>query len=86
MGKLSKDRVRRVPAWLFNERSPWMTTAAAAEYLGFTSRTLRRWRAAGAGPVYYPRRRFVRRQVAELDAFIRRRSSAEIQREGKQRL
>jgi hypothetical protein len=50
--------------------SPWLTTRAAAEYLGCTAGTLKTWRAAGAGPRYHGRHRFVRYNVADLDAFV----------------
>jgi hypothetical protein len=67
----SRDGARDRSAWLSDERSPWMTTAAAAEYLGCTPGTLKTWRAAGAGPKYHGRHRFVRYHVAELDAYVR---------------
>ena len=50
--------------------SPWLTTTAAAAYLGCTPGTLKTWRAAGAGPRYHGRHRFVRYNVADLDAFV----------------
>jgi helix-turn-helix protein len=50
--------------------SPWLTTTAAAEYLGCTPGTLKTWRAAGAGPRYHGRHRFVRYHVADLNAFV----------------
>ena len=50
--------------------SPWLTTVAAAEYLGCTPGTLKTWRAAGAGPKYHGRHRFVRYHIDDLDAFV----------------
>ena len=50
--------------------SPWLTTTAAAEYLGCTPGTLKTWRAGGAGPKYHGRHRFVRYHVTDLDAFV----------------
>ena len=50
--------------------SPWLRTAAAAEYLGCTPGTLKTWRAAGAGPRYHGRHRFVRYHVTDLDDFV----------------
>ena len=35
-----------------------------------TPGTLKTWRAAGAGPKYHGRHRFVRYKVADLDAFV----------------
>jgi hypothetical protein len=46
--------------------SPWLTTTTAAEYLGCTPGTLKTWRAAGSGPKYHGRHRFVRYHVADL--------------------
>jgi hypothetical protein len=51
--------------------SPWLKTAAAAEYLGCTPGTLKTWRAAGAGPRYLGRHRFVRYHVEDLDNYVR---------------
>jgi hypothetical protein len=53
------------------ERSPWMTTVAAARYLSSTPGTLKTWRASGAGPKHHGTHRFVRYHVSELDQFMR---------------
>ena len=52
-------------------RSPWLTTAQAAEYLGATQGTLKTWRATGCGPKYHGKHRFVRYHMDDLDAFMR---------------
>jgi hypothetical protein len=57
----------RAPA----DRSPWMTTVAAARYLSSTPGTLKTWRASGAGPKHHGTHRFVRYHVSELDQFMR---------------
>jgi len=50
--------------------TPWLRTAAAAEYLGCTPGTLKTWRASGAGPRHHGRHRFVRYHVSDLDDFV----------------
>jgi Helix-turn-helix domain len=70
MERTPENGARRVPDLLSDDRSPWMTTVAAAEYLGCTPGTLKTWRAAGAGPKYHGRHRFVRYHIADLDAFV----------------
>jgi hypothetical protein len=53
------------------DRSPWMTTVAAARYLSSTPGTLKTWRASGAGPKHHGTHRFVRYHVSDLDRFMR---------------
>ena len=65
-----KNSAQSATATLSGERSPWLTTPAAAEYLGCTPGTLKTWRASGAGPRYHGRHRFVRYHVSDLDDFV----------------
>src|SRR5262245_43664301 len=54
--------------------------AQAAQYLGVSDKTLRRWRWAGRGPGYIKLGSAVRYDTADLDAFLdagRRHSTAE---------
>jgi excisionase family DNA binding protein len=48
--------------------------ARAAAYLGVTASTLRSWKTKGTGPKYYRAGRLIRYRVAQLDAWIERRS------------
>lgn len=50
---------------------PWLTTQAAAKYLGCHPDTLRRWRREGCGPLCNKRGKFIRYHVDELDNWIR---------------
>jgi hypothetical protein len=53
------------------DRSPWMTTVAAARYLSSTPGTLKTWRASGTGPKHHGTHRFVRYHIGDLDRFMR---------------
>jgi hypothetical protein len=53
------------------DRSPWMTTVAAARYLSSTPGTLKTWRASGTGPKHHGSHRFVRYHIGDLDRFVR---------------
>ena len=54
-----------------DDDKPSITTSYAAEYLGSTPNTLKRWRALGKGPPYY---RGLSRKIlykrSDLDLFI----------------
>lgn len=56
---------------LEQRKSPWLDTRGAAEYIKSTPGTLKTWRAAGGGPRFHGKHRFVRYHVADLDAFMR---------------
>lgn len=71
MDRLSEEKnVQSATSTLGRERSPWLTTRTAAEYLGCTPGTLKTWRTGGAGPRYHGRHRFVRYHVSDLDDFV----------------
>ncbi|PZO78252.1 MAG: hypothetical protein DI632_07205 [Sphingomonas hengshuiensis] len=58
--------------------SPFLTEAAAADYLGLAPATLARWRSVGAqGPAYRKFGGAVRYAKADLDAYV---SAAEVRR------
>lgn len=49
----------------------WLTTAEAAEYLGYPVDTLRTWRARNRGPKYSrPHAGNVRYRASDLEAFM----------------
>ena len=53
-------------------RSPWLDTAAAAQYLGSTAGSLKNWRSTGQGPKYQVcGGRMVRYHADDLDHFVR---------------
>ena len=55
-----------------HNRSPWLDSDGAAEYLGCTSGTLKTWRSRGEGPRYnIIQNKLVRYHVDSLDAFVR---------------
>ena len=55
---------------LVRQKSPWLAPAQAAAYLRVSVRTLEVWRAAGNGPEYRRRGRFIRYHLDALDAFL----------------
>ena len=57
-------------AEIFSHRRKLMNDAEAAQFLGVEVATLRRWRWAGKGPVFYKIGKSVRYDAAKLDAFI----------------
>lgn len=52
-------------------RRQLITIAAAADYLGCSTKTVRRYIAAGRLPAYRAGARFVRVDAAEVDALLR---------------
>lgn len=49
----------------------WVPTKRAAEHLGFSVKTLERWRAIGIGPqAYKPGGRYVRYRIIDLDRWV----------------
>jgi hypothetical protein len=55
---------------LVRQKSPWLTPAQAAAYLRLSVRVLEVWRAAGTGPEYNKRGRFIRYHIDVLDAWV----------------
>lgn len=49
----------------------WVSLADAAEHVGVTTRTLRRWIAAGTLPAYRVGRRLVRVNLEDLEDLLR---------------
>ena len=54
-----------------------LTAEQAADYLGFTADTVRRWAAAGSLPVVRVSGRWLRFRKAALDEWLRENESAE---------
>jgi len=50
--------------------TPWLTPAAAAQYVGRTVGALRALRQRGGGPAYYRMRSRIRYRVADLDSWL----------------
>lgn len=65
-----EDALRRVLDT--HNRSPWLDSDQAAEYLSCTPGTLKTWRSRGEGPRYHiVQNKLVRYHVEALDAFVR---------------
>ena len=65
-----EDALRRVLDT--HNRSPWLDSDGAAEYLGCTPGTLKTWRSRGEGPRYsIIQSKLVRYHIKNLDAFVR---------------
>jgi excisionase family DNA binding protein len=54
----------------FNNSRRILTEEEAAEYSGFSRRTLQKWRVVGGGPKYLKIGRAVRYRADDLDAFL----------------
>jgi predicted DNA-binding transcriptional regulator AlpA len=50
--------------------SKFLKTAAAAEYLGLSTKCLENWRITGQGPVFIKMGRSVRYTVEDLEDFV----------------
>ncbi|WHU02380.1 helix-turn-helix domain-containing protein [Sphingomonas sp. NIBR02145] len=55
--------------------SPFLNTEQAAAYLGLSSRSLKRLRVRGDGPVFRRHCRFVQYHIDDLDAWSREHSA-----------
>jgi hypothetical protein len=65
------NRDRPKPPWWGKEV---LSTREAAEYLGYTTRTLRNWRSVGYGPRYFrpsTKTGWLRYKREDLDEFLR---------------
>lgn len=67
---LIEDALRRVLDT--HNSTPWLDSAAAADYLGCTAGTMKTWRTRGEGPRYHViQNKLIRYHVSDLDAFVR---------------
>jgi excisionase family DNA binding protein len=58
------------------KRSPFLSTAQAAFYIGLSKRTLEKMRVTGGGPMYRKHGRYVRYHIDDLNAWSSARAKA----------